>query len=175
MPLQILKVALLQQDRDLFDTLREAHWPTICAQMCAEPPIGELSTLLRSSWTEYGRRVREDTGNDALLARALRAWLPKYLGPDMVLFRGESVERYQAGRLGFCWTPQRETAEMFGSGLQADFLGGGCLLSCAVPAEAVIAPPDDHSRWLGEEEYVVDPTMLRDVVLVTRYSRPERR
>ncbi|RUR65894.1 hypothetical protein EJP67_02345 [Variovorax guangxiensis] len=166
---------MLQGDRDLFDTLRAAHWPTICSQMCSEAPTRELADLLRSRWTEYGGRIRVDTGDDALLVRALRAWLPMYRGPEMTLLRGESIERYQAGRLGFCWTPNRETAEMFASGLQADYPGGGCLLQCLAPPDAILAAPDAHSRWLGEEEYVLDPTKLGDVEVVTRYPRPQRR
>ncbi|MGJ7528114.1 hypothetical protein [Variovorax sp. GB1P17] len=171
MPLQTLKRALLGNDRTLFDTLREAHWPTICAQMCAEAPAGKLSELLHSRWIEYGGRIRTHTADDALLARALRAWLPKYADPGMKLFRGESVERHQRGRLGLCWTPIREQAEKFGRGLNAFYPGGGCLLSCEVPGAAIIAAPNAHSRWLGEEEYVVDPGMLEEVTVAEMYRR----
>jgi len=113
--------------------------------------------------------MRTETANDELLARALRAWLPKYQGPDQVLFRGESVERYRAGKLGFCWSTQRETGEMFGSGLHAAFPDGGCLLQCTVHKAAILAEPNSHSRWMGEEEYVVDPKMLHGVIVVERY------
>lgn len=171
MPLHLLKQAMLLKDRELFDTLRASHWSAICEQMCAEEPGPGMPELLHSRWTEYGGRIRADTGDDELLARALRAWLPKYEGPDLVLYRGESIERYEAGKVGFGWTPQRHTAEMFGSGLNAAYPGGGCLLQCFAPSAAILAPPSSHSLYLGESEYVVDPAMLQRVVFVERYAR----
>ncbi|MFM9921886.1 hypothetical protein VLK31_02745 [Variovorax sp. H27-G14] len=162
---------MLQEDRDLFDTLRAKHWPTVCAQMLAEPPAGDLPRLFRSRWVEFGERIRVCTADDKLLTKALRAWLPIYDGHGLTLYRGESAARYEAGRLGFNWTTKRATAEIFGSGWNALHPGGGCLLCCDVPAGAIISAPDSHSRWLGEDEYVVEPAMLEGVVVIAEYPR----
>jgi hypothetical protein len=166
---------MLQEDRDLFDTLRDKHWPTICSQMIAEPPAEHLRGLFRSRWVEFGERIRVCTADDGLLAKALHAWLPLYDGSGLTLYRGESAARYEAGRLGFNWTTKQATAEMFGSGWNALHPGGGCLLRCDVPAAAIISAPDSHSRWLGEDEFVVDPSMLQGVVLIAEYPRAGQR
>jgi hypothetical protein len=171
MPLQTLKQALLQDNRELFDGLRAKHWPTICAQMLAEPPTADLSVRLRSRWVEFGERIRVCTADDGLLAKALRTWLPIYDGPGLTLYRGESAARYEAGRQGFNWTPKRAVAEMFGRGLNAMYPGGGLLLRCEVTPEAIISEPDGHSRYLQEDEYVVDPSMLQGVVVIAEYPR----
>lgn len=171
MPLQTLKQAMLQDNRDAFHRLPAQHWPKICSQMIVEPPSGDLSAVFRSWWAQYGEHIRAHTEDDALVARALRAWLPAYQGPGMTLFRGESAGRYEAQRLGFNWTPKQSVAEMFGSGWNALHPGGGRLLRCDVPASAIISAPDSHSRWLGENEYVVEPAMLEGVVVIAEYPQ----
>lgn len=64
-------------------------------------------------WVTHGGRIREEIGDDKLLVGLLQAVLPRYEGPSMTLYRGESAERFTAGRLGLCWTSQRNTAEIF--------------------------------------------------------------
>ncbi|WP_449414434.1 hypothetical protein [Pandoraea soli] len=128
-----------------------------------------------TSWVTYAGRIREEIGDDKLLVRLLLAVLPRYEGPSLTLYRGESTERFNAGRIGLCWSSQRRTAEMFGSGLNAYYSGGGVLLSANVDAMAIISGPGKHSRWLGEEEYTIDPCALTGLEVLQRYPNPNDR
>lgn len=122
-------------------------------------------------WVTHGAWVREGVGNDALLARALRDMLPSYTGGALTLFRGESAERYNAGRIGMCWTTKKETAVMFARGLNALYAGGGVLLSAVFSPAAVISGPGRHSEWLGESEHTIDPTALSEIELMARFPQ----
>ncbi|WP_430231785.1 hypothetical protein [Paraburkholderia tropica] len=92
-----------------------------------------------TSWVTHGGRIREEIGDDKLLVQLLREVLPRYEGPSLTLYRGESAERFHGGRIGLCWTSQRHTAEMFGAGLNAYYPGGGVLLSATVDAVAILS------------------------------------
>lgn len=110
-------------------------------------------------WIEGGHRLREQVGDDHDLAAFLWLSLPRYkaeAGAQLELYRGENADRLRLGLLGFAWTPDMGTAEMFASGLNACG-SGGVLLRAVVGAE-VIAGPGAHSMYLGESQYTVDPT-----------------
>lgn len=110
-------------------------------------------------WIEGGHRIREQVGDDHQLAAFLWLSLPRYkadAGARVELYRGENANRLRLGQLGFAWTPDRATAEMFASGLNACG-SGGVLLRAQVGAE-IIAGPGAHSLYLGENQYTVDPT-----------------
>ncbi|MBN8850038.1 MULTISPECIES: hypothetical protein [unclassified Sphingomonas] len=123
----------------------------------------DIRTDFHLAWTVRGFRLREALDDDGLLLAALRVLLPPYEGEGLSLFRGEQAGRYAAGKLGFGWTPKRQAAEMFASGLCASYDGGGVLLEATAPAEAIIAGPSAHSGYLGEHEHVVDPSRLTDL------------
>ena len=42
----------------------------------------------------------------------------------MALYRGENIDRFEAGRIGTAWTDKEETAIMFARGLNAVGKGG---------------------------------------------------
>lgn len=128
-----------------------------------------------TSWVTYGSRIREEISDDKLLVQLLRNVLPSYKGPSLRLYRGESAERFNAGMIGLCWSSQRHTAEMFGRGLNAYYPGGGVLLSAMVDARAIVSGPETHSRWLGEEEYTVDPDAITRPDVLQVYPRPDGR
>jgi hypothetical protein len=125
--------------------------------------VKDIRADFHLAWTVRGFRLREALDNDGLLLAALRVLLPAYEGEGLCLFRGEQAGRYAAGKLGFGWTPKRQAAEMFASGLCASYDGGGVLLEATAPAEAIIAGPSAHSGYLGEHEHVVDPSRLTDL------------
>ena len=123
----------------------------------------DIQANFHLAWTVRGFRLREALDDDGLLLAALCVLLPPYKGDGLSLFRGEQAGRYAAGKLGFGWTPKREAAEMFASGLCASYDGGGVLLEATAPARAIIAGPSAHSGWLDEHEHVVDPSRLRNI------------
>jgi len=123
-------------------------------------------------WIEGGHRIREQVGDDHQLAEFLWLSLPRYEakeGARLELYRGENADRLRLGQLGFAWTPDRATAEMFASGLNACG-GGGVLLRALLGAE-IIAGPGDHSRYLGEHQYTVDPTVGFPVERLAEFPR----
>ena len=73
----------------------------------------------------------------------------------MALYRGENINRFEAGRIGTAWSDKRETAEMFAGGLNAIGKGGVVLLA-TVSASMIIAGPSKHSLYLGESEFTID-------------------
>jgi len=107
-------------------------------------------------WIVSGRRIRELVGNDRLLCNLLRRRLLPYTGGAATLYRGENLGRWRAGILGFAWTPDVEVARMFAQGLNAVPLGG-ILLKCSFEPTAIICGPTDHSRYLQEDQFTVDP------------------
>jgi len=57
--------------------------------------IGYASDEIRQRfvpfWLESGDHIRQETGSDALLAQGLRVLLPRYAGPPLTLYRGDSA------------------------------------------------------------------------------------
>ena len=132
-------------------------------------PSSAVSQGFQTLWTTRGHRIREQAADDIAMLDALRVLLPPYTGGIVTLYRGESLERWNAGRLGSAWTTRRDIAEMFAGGLNAIEPDGGVLLATDAIAGAVIAGPNHHSVWLDEHEYVVDRRQLRAVILVERF------
>ena len=129
-------------------------------RLCISP---EIKDLFHTHWTECGHIIRQCVANDVQLVVALKVVLPRYRGPELLLYRGESVERWKAGQLGLCWTTQQATAQIFACGLNAIEPYGGVMLSALAAEASIIASPGAHSNWLGEAEYVVDPSRLTEI------------
>lgn len=169
--------ALVHGNRDRLISAREVYsacsWRQACIDLITDAPATVNQDSAHACFTEFGHRVREKLEDDRLLVSALRQLLPTFVGvgagQGLVLYRGENLDRYHDGRVGLCWSPTRTVAEMFGRGLNAMAGQGGCLLQAYAPSHAIIAGPNSHSRWLGEEEYLVDPRLAENIELVVRY------
>jgi len=131
----------------------------------------EAKKQFHTVWIELGARIRNQIGDDKALAQMLSALLPKYRGEKIRLFRGENSERYEAGRIGFCWTPRVDKAEMFGRGLNAYYGDGGILLAIIADRSSIIAGPNAHSIYLDEHEHTVDPFSISDIEILKTYPR----
>lgn len=134
-------------------------WRTVVTRALTDRAPHFDKAAFDTYWVEGGHRIREQVGDDQQLAAFLWLSLPRYeaeAGARLELYRGENADRLRLGQLGFAWTPDRETAEMFASGLNACGTGG-VLLRALVGAE-IIAGPGAHSLYLGEHQYTVDPT-----------------
>ena len=112
--------------------------------------------------------MREQIADDKLLLEALNRFLPPYEGGDMKLFRGENLTRWTAGRIGFSWTPAEKIGRMFGRGLNAA-ISGGVLLYAEVPAKAILAGPNEHSKGLEEDEFTINPHQVDDIQVIEEY------
>ena len=169
--------SLLRGDRaallEALEVSSVGAWQQACIDLITAGPAPINPEAAHTCFTEFGHRVREKLDDDRLLISALRQLLPTLPKMDaeqgVVLYRGENTDRYHEGRLGLCWTMKRPVAEMFAGGLNAMIGQGGVLLRAYAPLRALIAGPNAHSRWLGEEEYLVDPSLLQDVQLIETY------
>lgn len=127
--------------------------------------------MFHSLCIEFGHRIRSCINNDICYIETLKTLLPPYEGESVQVYRGENTDRYKNKLIGISWTPQIDIARMFGRGLNAFYGEGGLLLSAWASTEAIIASPNDHSRRLGEEEYVIDPLKLTRLQIVEHYPR----
>lgn len=139
------------------------RWRRLMKEMIALPPLQLADSMtFHTKWTESGHKIRELVAEDHLLLDMLRIWLPPYSGLDQVLYRGESIDRWESGAIGAGWTSKLEKAQMFAGGLNR--MGkGGVVLSTAAPASSIIAAPSAHSIYLQEFEYTVDRRGLMHV------------
>ncbi len=114
--------------------------------------------------------MREQIADDALLCTFLRNILPKYTGETITLYRGENIERWRAGIVGFAWTARKEVAQMFGRGLNAMQDGGVLLKGDFIPS-AIISGPNSHSIYLGEFQYTIDPLLIPSLIELETYPQ----
>lgn len=131
-------------------------WANAITSYSLTAPHPNIASGFHTYWTEKGFRVRFKINNDKELLKFLKFILPPYSGGSQRLYRGENVDRWLAKRIGFGWTPKKDVAEMFASGLAASEGSGGVLLEADIPASAIIAGPSRHSIWLDEYEHIVD-------------------
>ncbi|WPD22118.1 MAG: hypothetical protein SD837_18165 [Candidatus Electrothrix scaldis] len=132
----------------------------------------EFIAEFHSNWTVRGHRIREQINNDKKLAKLLEHIFPPYVGDEKTLYRGENKEKWEQNKVGFCWTTNKDTAEMFASGLNA-INSGGLLLKCKCKPEWIIIGPSPHSNYLGESEYTVNPGLIAGVQILLEYDPVE--
>lgn len=129
---------------------------------CA-PRDPAIADRFHTQWHVSHHFIRELVDDDELLTKMLWTWLPRYTGSQMVLYRGENIDRLERGRIGTAWSDKEDTARMFASGWNA-VSKGGVILETIAPAEAIIAGPSAHSAdWLGEREFTVDWRRLNEM------------
>ncbi len=119
----------------------EAEWSDLIRDLAGLPPSSkQLAERFHTQWHACHHFLRELVDDDDLLIDMLRVWLPRYVGPDLVLYRGENIDRFEAGLIGIAWSDKQEIAEMFARGLNA--VGrGGVVLRVTAPSATIIAGP----------------------------------
>lgn len=137
------------------DWYRE-EWRTLMRELTAcAPKDAAIADRFHTQWHVSHHYIRELVDDDELLMDMLWTWLPRYKGPDLLLYRGENIDRLERGKIGTAWSDKEENAQMFARGLNA--VGkGGVIMETTAPANAIIAGPSAHSIWLGEHEFTVD-------------------
>jgi len=129
-----------------------------------------LQGAFHNKWIESGHFIRAKINNDEAVAFLLSKLMPKYDGEGLTVFRGENEYRFNSGQIGFCWTADREVAEMFACGLNA-YRGQGLLLQAYASSDAIFSVPNSHSRYLGENEVTVNPRELTDLQIISSFPR----
>ena len=123
----------------------------------------------------YGERLRQDAGDDLVLLDALRVLLPRYKGPSVTLYRGESAMNRRHRRYGSSWSSLCDVA--LGYAEAGDYRrskGGSVLLVTRAPRLAILCAPALVDNRYGEQEYVVDRRCLRSVDVEERFSQLNR-
>ncbi|SEA52267.1 hypothetical protein [Acidovorax soli] len=146
-----------------------SDWRAFLRDLTRLPPSSSvLSEAFHTQWHVCHHRLRELVEDDDLMLDAAWVWLPRYKGPGLDLFRGENIDRFEAGQIGSAWSDKHETAKTFASGLNAVGMGG-VILRAVVPAHAIVAGPSAHSSYLGESEFTIDTRRLGPVSIIARF------
>lgn len=146
------------------------EWRGLVEELVAKPPMDRaMADRFHTQWHVCHHYIRELVDDDAQLMNMLWVWLPRYEGASLTLYRGENIDRLEAGRIGTAWTDKEEKASMFASGLNA--VGkGGAILRTPAPAASIIAGPSKHSIYLGESEFTLDTRKLGEITRVRDFG-----
>ena len=119
---------------------------------------------------KYGDKLRQEC-SDLILADGLRVLLPKYKGPDMHLYRGDSFLNRSRRTYGLSWTSSVEVARNHAKGFWIHSEGGSVVIETHAPRDAIICKvPKSEDRY-NEAEYVVDRRRLTTVKVVERFAQ----
>lgn len=113
-------------------------------------------------WITHGLHISDSMQGDPILAEALKALLPPYAGHGHTLYRGEALDRYQRRNFGMSWTTEIDVARMFARRREP----AGVVLKLEASPMMIFSGPSAHSEYLGESEYLLDPTAIAAVDVV---------
>jgi hypothetical protein len=130
--------------------------------MTGTSPNEAVGRALLSFWISYGFHIASSLQGDLILVDAFKYLLPPYSGPALKLYRGELRSRHMERIYGISWTPKLSVARMFAD-RRRDIEGFGVTLEIEATPEMIAASPGEHTSWLGEEEYVIDPRLIQAV------------
>jgi hypothetical protein len=128
--------------------------------------------VLLHTWRWHGDHLRSEVNDDLVLTAALRVLLPRYTGPGLTLYRGDSALNRRRRTYGLSWSASVVTAANFARGPWRSFTGGSVLLRAPVPPEAIVCATALHGDEHDEAEYLVDRRYLRRVDVIKRYGEP---
>ena len=128
------------------ETLEERvpwRWPAVMRAVAKSPCASdEFRERLLALWVRCGDHMRQEVGNDLVLADGLRAMLPPYTGPAVTLYRGEGAQNRRRRTYGLSWSATAESARTFASSVMCrTSVGGSVLLETLAPTEAIICAP----------------------------------
>lgn len=156
-------------EKDFLESIYEKNlWENFLISNSNYQITPELKDAFHLLWIEKGHFLREKLNNDKKLVELLKTLLPIYSGDGMVLYRGENLRRYQANRMGFCWTTEIGVARKFASGLNA-YKSGGILLRAEIESSSILAGLHPHSVYLEENEITVNPFCIKNIKILERF------
>jgi len=130
--------------------------------MTGASPNEVVGRALLWFWISYGFHIASSLKGDLVLVDAFKHLLPPYSGPALKLYRGELRSRHLERIYGISWTPNLSVARMFAD-RRHDLEGLGVTLEIEATPGMVAASPGEHTSWLGEGEYVIDPRHIQAV------------
>jgi hypothetical protein len=137
--------------------------------------LNRVNADMREAWLRIyvarGDHIRIKVEDDLLLIGALRILLPRYRGPAVTLYRGDSFWNRRRRTYGLSWTSEREVAESFANRDWRTCEGGSVLLQTRAPPSAIICAPHLLDKGYGEHEYLVDRRRLGRVTVLQLFSQ----
>ncbi|WLG57711.1 hypothetical protein PSH77_04135 [Pseudomonas extremorientalis] len=133
------------------------------------PTNAVLLDRFHTQWHVGHHYIRALVDDDDLLMDMLWKWLPRYNGSELLLYRGENLDRFELGKIGTAWSDKESVAEMFAGGLNAEGRGGVLLETTGSP-NSIIAGPSAHSIYLQEYEYTVDTRRLSTITVKSHFT-----
>lgn len=147
-------------------------WCGAMRAVSSEPNVSrEFRDGFLRLWIRSGDHIRQEIGDDLILASGLRALLPPYDGPGLRLYRGEGASNRSRRTYGLSWTSDCDIAAAFAQGLVQTSHGGSVLLSATAPREAIICAPALLNDRYQETEYLVGRRLLKNVKVLQRYPQ----
>lgn len=134
------------------------------------PP--DLRMEFLSFWESHGNSIRSSC-DDLSLLTALKALLPIYTGPGLMLYRGCGWSNRVRRTYGLSWTPRVDVARAFAGSRKDMYQEGSVLLEAYAPLEAIISAPALFTDRYDEAEYVVDRRKLKGVKVLERMKPKE--
>ncbi|KWV70550.1 hypothetical protein [Pseudomonas fluorescens] len=146
------------------------EWRTFIRDMASCVPTNAvLLDRFHTQWHVGHHHIRALVDDDDLLMDMLWKWLPRYNGSELLLYRGENLDRFELGRIGTAWSDKESVAKVFASGLNAEGRGG-VILETTGTANSIIAGPSAHSIYLQEYEYTIDRRRLSTISVKCHFS-----
>lgn len=146
------------------------EWRTFIRDMASCVPTNAvLLDRFHTQWHVGHHHIRALVDDDDLLMDMLWKWLPRYNGSELLLYRGENLDRFELGRIGTAWSDKESVAKVFASGLNAEGRGG-LILETTGTANSIIAGPSAHSIYLQEYEYTIDRRRLSTISVKSHFS-----
>lgn len=169
---RIKKIALDFCRGDYDHKIKDEVWPLVFEYLNENSNSLSLDkNRIHTLWTVNGGHLRRKVSDDELVLSVLLRFLPEYNGVGLTLYRGECKFLYDANKIGFCWTPKKEVAKKFASGLNS-IESGGILLKAFAPSKAIISSPNDHSKiQMGEHEYTCNPRLLKRIEVIDIFDK----
>jgi hypothetical protein len=146
----------------------ERLWPRALRAVEGLDPSDAFRRCALDSWITFGDSIRDDIRDDLLLITLLRVIMPRYTGPSVRLFRGDSFWNRRRRTYGLSWSKDPEIAHSFADGIWRTFKGGSCLLETRAPRSAIISAPGLIDNRYEESEFLVDRRQLRQVDVLER-------
>ena len=102
----------------------------------------------------------------------MRVLLPPYTGPELTLYRGDSLWNRHRRSYGLAWSARIRVADAFAQGWWQSCQGGSVVLRAEAPADTILyAVHGSDGDHYEEAEYLVDCRRLCRVEVVSRYGQ----
>ena len=156
---------------EAFDTFPNC-WRDFMRKVAKKPcPSDDFRKGFLKIWLRDGDTIRLRVDDDLVLCDGLRSLLPRYAGPTLTLYRGDSARNRRRRTYGLSWSANRDTARGHAMGVWRSSEGGSVLLEAKVSSEAIISAPALLDDYYGEEEYIANRRRLSVVKVLERFSQ----